>query len=84
MRNIRKLTLSMFLTILILLIIQLQVCAFGPDGNVIFNGIDVSVWQGNINFSDVSNDGIKIVYIRATEGNSYIDSEFERRGTSYL
>lgn len=78
MRNIRKSTLSMFLTILILLIIQLQVCAFGPDGNVIFNGIDVSVWQGNINFRDVSNDGIKIVYIRASEGNSYVDSEFER------
>lgn len=38
-----------------------------------YNGIDISNWQGSINFSDVRNSGIQIVYIEATEGNYYTD-----------
>ncbi len=42
-----------------------------------YNGIDVSVWQGNINFEDVKADGIEMVYIKASEGIDFIDSNFE-------
>lgn len=38
-----------------------------------YNGIDISNWQGSINFSQVRNSGIQIVYIKATEGNYYTD-----------
>ncbi|SHJ36177.1 Lyzozyme M1 (1,4-beta-N-acetylmuramidase), GH25 family [Clostridium cavendishii DSM 21758] len=38
-----------------------------------YKGIDISNWQGNINFTGAKNDGIEIVYIKATEGNYYAD-----------
>lgn len=41
-------------------------------------GIDVSHWQGRIDFERVRNDGIRIVYIKATQGSDYIDPDFER------
>ena len=36
-------------------------------------GIDVSNWKGNINFKSVKNDGVEVVYIKATEGNYFKD-----------
>lgn len=44
----------------------------------IYQGIDVSEWQGDIDFSSVYKDGIEIVYIRAGEGSDYTDSYFEK------
>lgn len=41
-------------------------------------GIDVSHWAGKINFRRVKNSGIRLVYIKATEGTDYIDPDFER------
>lgn len=40
-------------------------------------GIDVSHWDGDIDFSKVKNDGYKIVYIKATQGENSIDSFFK-------
>ncbi|MCM1053479.1 MAG: LysM peptidoglycan-binding domain-containing protein [Ruminococcus sp.] len=42
------------------------------------NGIDVSEFQGEINFQEVKNSGIEVVYIRSSASNSYIDNKFER------
>lgn len=36
-------------------------------------GIDVSNWKGDINFQGVKNDGVEVVYIKATDGNCYKD-----------
>ncbi|WP_261382842.1 GH25 family lysozyme, partial [Bacillus licheniformis] len=33
-------------------------------------GIDVSHWQGNINWKKVAGDGIKFAFIKATEGTT--------------
>lgn len=41
-------------------------------------GIDISVWQGTIDFDRVKSDGIEAVYIRAGEGSNYKDTYFER------
>lgn len=41
-------------------------------------GIDVSKWQGSINFQEVKNSGIEIVYIRSSVGNSYVDPYFKQ------
>ena len=38
-----------------------------------YKGIDISNWQGSVNFSEVKNSGVQIVYIEATEGNFYTD-----------
>lgn len=40
-------------------------------------GIDVSAWQGEIDYEKVRNAGIEIVYIKATEGQQFIDAYFE-------
>lgn len=42
------------------------------------HGIDVSEWQGRIDFEQVKANGIRIVYIKATEGRDYVDPDFER------
>lgn len=41
-----------------------------------YKGIDVSHWVGSIDFDKVKNDKIKIVYIKATQGESYVDPHF--------
>ena len=42
------------------------------------DGIDVSHWAGRIDFHKVKKSGIRIVYIKATQGNNIVDPEFER------
>ncbi|MCX2746521.1 GH25 family lysozyme [Arthrobacter sp. MI7-26] len=39
-------------------------------------GLDVSSWQGSVNWTDVKNKGARFAYIKATEGVSYTNSEF--------
>ena len=51
--------------------------ALTPQDELIYEGIDVSSWQGKIDFEKVKNDGIDIVYIKASQGKSFIDSYFE-------
>ena len=41
-------------------------------------GIDVSHWEGRIDFSEVRRAGIRIVYIKASEGDREVDPDFER------
>ncbi len=53
-----------------------KVLAFSPASTPTYNGIDVSEWQGEINYVGVANDGIEVVYIRSSEGSSYIDPYF--------
>lgn len=42
-----------------------------------YEGIDVSTYQGTINFKEVKDAGIEVVYIRSSAGSSYIDDKFE-------
>lgn len=42
------------------------------------DGIDVSHWEGRIHFHKVREAGIRIVYIKATQGKDMVDPEFER------
>lgn len=46
--------------------------------NTQYRGIDVSAWQGEINFTRVKDAGIEAVYIRAGEGANITDRYFER------
>lgn len=39
-------------------------------------GIDVSHWQGRIDWARVADDGIAFAYIKATEGGDYVDPQF--------
>ena len=54
-----------------------SIFAFSPSSDRIYQGIDVSMWQGNIDFNAVKNSGIEAVYIRSSEGIGYIDPYFK-------
>lgn len=53
-----------------------KVLAFPASSGEIYNGIDVSEWQRNIDFTEVKASGIDIVYIKSSEGSNYIDPYF--------
>lgn len=66
-------------TIVIMLIILnsiaiTKVKAIEPSSNDIYNGIDVSNYQGSINYARVRAAGIEVVYIKATEGQTITDA----------
>ena len=42
-----------------------------------YQGMDVSDWQGYIDYSKVRDDGIEIVYIKASQGNNIKDPYFD-------
>lgn len=39
-------------------------------------GLDVSSWQGSVNWTDVKNKGARFAYVKATEGTSYRNPYF--------
>src|SRR5262249_52944076 len=39
-------------------------------------GIDVSHWQGSINWAKVGGDGVSFAIMKATEGRSYVDPTY--------
>ena len=39
-------------------------------------GIDVSLWQGDINWKSVYNDGVRFAMIKATQGKNIVDPQF--------
>ncbi len=62
----------------IMLIIFSSTCfALSPSSDVIYEGIDVSNWQGYIDYNSVKSAGIDIVYIKASQGNNITDPFFK-------
>ena len=55
-----------------------EVQAFPASSSTIYDGIDVSEWQGEIDFAEVKEAGIEVVYIRASEGSGYKDPYYLR------
>lgn len=60
----------------------LHVSAISADTDEVLSGIDVSVYQGDIDFEQVKNSGIEVVYIRAGYGFSVTDPKFEENYTN--
>ncbi len=74
-----KIVFTMLLSFAFLIyILPVPVFAFGPASNDIYDGIDVSIYQGNIDFKKIKNDGIEVVYIRSSEGENFVDPNYER------
>ena len=44
-------------------------------------GLDVSSWQGNVNWSSVAANGAKFAYVKATEGTYYTNPYFSQQYT---
>ena len=51
--------------------------AITSSSNLNYNGIDVSNWQGYINYEEVKNAGIEVVYIKASQGSNIKDAYFD-------
>ena len=66
-----------FAALLALALLCVPALAFGPAGETV-HGIDVSVYQGSVDFSRVAQSGVHMVYIRSTLGFSYVDPTHER------
>lgn len=47
-----------------------------PNALAFVDGIDVSHWQGNINWTQVKNSGIDFAFTKATEGVNFVDSKY--------
>ncbi|MDO4282749.1 MAG: GH25 family lysozyme [Clostridia bacterium] len=74
-----KIKLKLFFWMLLFCVISFTfqyVNAFAPSSDVIYNGIDVSEFQGYIDYSRVREAGIEVVYIRSSEGTSFVDPYF--------
>ena len=50
-----------------------RVCADGP----VVEGIDVSKWQGNIDWDSVANDGVMYALIRTNHGLDDLDEKYD-------
>lgn len=63
--------------IMLLYLLVSSVYAISPADEIIYEGIDVSSWQGYIDYSEVKKAGIEVVYIKASEGRTLKDPYFE-------
>lgn len=77
MKRIVKVIFLVYIITNFLIIFQPNIYAIEPAGRV-YEGIDVSGWQGKIDFSQVKNSGIDFVYIKSSEGQNTVDSYFLR------
>ena len=70
---------SLFLIITMMIFMNLTITeAVSPISPASYEGLDVSNWQGNIDYAQVKAAGIDVVYIKASEGTTYKDPYFER------
>lgn len=54
-----------------------SIYALSPQSELKYEGIDVSDWQGYMDYIQVKNSGIEVVYIKASQGNNIKDPYFE-------
>lgn len=73
---IKKYIHIILLTCFFLLLLTTSVSAIPPTSDTIYEGIDVSNWQGYINYEEVKNAGIEIVYIKSSQGTNITDPYF--------
>ena len=75
----KKIFLKLNTTVILLFIIFSSLIipkasAIEQSSGISYQGIDVSNYQGNIDYSRVKEAGIEIVYIKATEGQTIVDA----------
>ncbi len=66
----------MFLRVVSVLSLGLSFCV--PARAQFLDGIDVSHWQGTIDWNQVKNDGIDFAFVKATEGVDFIDPRYQQ------
>lgn len=73
-----KITLTIFLMFILFFCTTFsKSLALSPESALSYSGIDVSDWQGYIDYTRVRNAGIEVVYIKASQGSNWKDPYFE-------
>ncbi len=72
----RLLVIFMILAFLIFADINMTY-ALTPSADPRYNGIDVSNWQGYIDYRQVKESGIEVVYIKSSQGSNIKDAYFD-------
>lgn len=74
----RKKFLIIFFIIMLVIVFKVDYSyAISSTSNLEYEGIDVSNWQGYIDYEVVKNVGIDVVYIKASQGDNIKDSYFD-------
>ena len=66
-----------FVIISLVFFINKNTYAISPLSEPRYRGIDVSDWQGYVNYTQVRESGIEIVYIKASQGSDIKDPYFD-------
>ena len=74
---LKKLILSILIFVFVFSININNAYAIMPISNLSYEGIDVSNWQGYIDYDQVRNAGIEVVYIKASQGSNIKDAYFD-------
>jgi len=79
MKKTKKKILLLFLMILTFLVFANTniTYALSPVGSPEYQGIDVSNWQGYIDYRRVKESGIEVVYIKSSQGSNIKDAYFD-------
>lgn len=74
----RKIILVFFIIFAFLFFANINMTyAITPSSNPQYQGVDVSNWQGYIDYSKVRESGIEVVYIKASQGSNIKDAYFD-------
>lgn len=68
---------SFFIVMTVMISISTMCYAITPISEPMYEGIDVSNWQGYIDYAKVKAAGIDVVYIKASQGTTIKDAYFE-------
>ena len=77
-KHLKNIVLGIIIFTLLMLVFVNPTYAFSPSSSVIYDGIDVSSWQRDIDFEQVKDSGIEVVYIKSSEGFTLVDPYFEQ------
>lgn len=70
--------------VVILIVIVIGAFAEFAAAQPYLPGIDVSNYQGNVNWTSVKNAGIKFAFAKATEGVDFVDAKFTQNMTNAI
>ena len=75
--KIKKIMYGLIIGLIVLFMNMTYAYAITPSSNALYEGIDVSNWQGYIDYSQVKAQGIEIVYMKTSQGTTYKDPYFD-------
>lgn len=77
MRILKKLLIYSIIITLMVFINTSSVYSLTPSSEPVYQGVDVSDWQGYIDYSSVKASGIEVIYIKSSQGENIKDPYFD-------